>query len=163
MAEKNLTAERAREVLSYDPDNGTLIRRVSLGSRSKKGSTAGTVNKGGYLVTQVDGKLYYVHRLVWLIHYGEWPRLIDHINGNRSDNRASNLRSVSRFENAQNLIRPKRTNTSGYLGVSRRKNGWFAQIVAGPIHQWVGPFECPEQAYIAYLTNKRIHHPGCTI
>lgn len=66
------------------------------------GKIAGRDNGSGYLKVGIDGKRFRVHRLIWKLVHGTEPRIIDHINHNRSDNRIENLRDVSHAENMQN-------------------------------------------------------------
>lgn len=129
-AELKLTLETAKEIWDYDPVEGTLTwkqrsrDRFSSENRwlkyneSKAGTSCGTLTKRGYVVVSFDGTQYYVHRLVWLLSYGEWPsEYIDHINRDKSDNKLENLRIVSSGENSRNVSKSSR-NTSGQVGVS---------------------------------------------
>jgi hypothetical protein len=73
-----LTQERVRELFDYHED-GYLIWKISV-SNVRKGDIAGCPNKAGYLRVRFDGKLYYIHRLIFLYHKGYLPRMIDHDN-----------------------------------------------------------------------------------
>jgi len=68
------------------------------------GAPHGTVNRSGYLVMRADSKVHYGHRLAWFKMHGVWPKTIDHINGDRTDNRIENLREVTSVQNAQNTV-----------------------------------------------------------
>lgn len=97
-----LNYKQVRELLSYCPHTGEVSWRV-CGTGRRKDRKAGTKTSGGYIRVGVLGKSYMVHRLAWLLHYGQWPNgLIDHANGIRDDNRIVNLRDVTRRGNAQN-------------------------------------------------------------
>ena len=61
-----LTAERLREVLGYDPETGVFTRRLATTCRVKAGGTVGCLRRDGYLTTSIDSKLYLLHRLAWL-------------------------------------------------------------------------------------------------
>jgi hypothetical protein len=113
-----LTASHARRMLRYDRKNGALYWRVKRSERAPIGSRAGAGDIGGHRHVQINRNLYKEHRLAWLIVYGKWPREIDHINGNKSDNRLCNLRVATRSQNNINRVRPPRNNTSGVRGVS---------------------------------------------
>jgi hypothetical protein len=166
MGKQELTAERLREVLSYDPDTGVFTRKVRTAQSVRVGDVAGTRHICGYWQINVFGALYLAHRLAWLYTNGEWPAAeIDHINGNRLDNRICNLRAATRHENGSNLRKPKSTNTSGYLGVtwSKQRRKWAAQITVNRKGRVIGFFEDPAEAGAAYLQAKRELHGFCTI
>jgi hypothetical protein len=112
-----LTAARLRELLHYDPETGAWTRLVSTSNhRARVGDNAGGVT-GTYVKIRVDVRQYPAHRLAWLYMTGAWPKHeIDHINGDRLDNRWCNLRPANDAEQARN----KRTavnNEAGYKGV----------------------------------------------
>jgi hypothetical protein len=147
-----LTAERLREVLSYDPKEGVFVWRVSPTRRVKAGAIAGSTNNRGYRRIGIDGKSYHASRLAWFYIHGEWPeREIDHRNVDPSDNRISNLRLATRSENCANKRRAA-TNSSGMKGVVRRRdmNKWHAKIWKNGVHYHLGYFSTPEAAHAAY-------------
>ena len=74
----------------------------------KEGRKVGTPDSGGYLTVSMANSTYKVHRLVYLLHHGHIPKIIDHINGNRSDNRIENLRGVDYRLNSLNSRCKKR-------------------------------------------------------
>jgi hypothetical protein len=80
--------------------------------------------------------------------------MIDHINGDRSDNRAVNLRDVTPKETAQNLRSAHRDSKSGFLGVSPYRKKWAAQIMRAGKLRRLGNFPTPEEAAQAYLQAK---------
>lgn len=141
--------------------NGEFIRLVKTGQSTKVGDIAGGPNPDGYQRVKISGKTYLTHRLVWLYETGSWPiNELDHINGNKQDNRIENLRDVTRSENLQNLYRPTRGNPSGFLGVSIRKGMYCARIRTNGVLSYIGTFSTPEQASSAYLAAKRELHPS---
>jgi hypothetical protein len=104
--------------------------------------------------------------MLWAIAHGAWPSgEIDHMNGDRKDNRLCNLRDVPRMVNAQNMRRAKRNSKTGVLGVSPdAKRGVFkAQIVIGGKNRYLGRFATIEDASAAYVEAKRAGHDGCTL
>ena len=160
-----LTAERARELLDYDPLTGDMTWRSSKGGRVK-GAKTGRSAQHGYLHVSVDRKIHPAHRVAWLIAYGCWPaNQIDHINGVRTDNRLTNLRDVPSSHNAENQRRAKANNKTGFLGVYRhaRDKKYTAEIQAMGKRISIGRYTTPEEAHQAYLTAKRQLHAGCTI
>jgi hypothetical protein len=154
-----LTAERAHFLLEYDQETGVLTWRESRG-RVKKGDVAGSTGPKGYVVVHVDGKGYHAHRLVWLIVHGRFPpEHLDHVDGNKVNNRLVNLREASNAENQQNLKRARSHNKVGTLGVSIHKGHWRAQIVVNGKAKHLGHFQSKEAAAAAYLIAKRRLHP----
>ena len=166
MAKADLTAERLRELLHYDPETGVFTWRVNRGRTAKAGSQAGSPHDG-YVQITVDGREYKAHRLAWLYVHGVWPvGQIDHRFGIRNDNRIGELRDVTPSVNSQNQRIAKRSNkSSGLLGAywHNVSNKWMAHIgVAGKkIH--LGMFDTAEAAHAAYIEAKRRLHAGCTI
>jgi hypothetical protein len=164
MAKADLTAQRLREVLSYNPDTGEF-RWLSSGKGRKSSLEAGAVAPdSGYVFICIDWQRHRAHRLAWLYVYGEWPKdQIDHINGVRADNRIANLRDVTNDINGQNRRAALSNNRSGYLGVSWKKSAsrWIATISDGGKHKHLGSFATAEEAHTAYLAAKRVIHPGC--
>jgi len=106
-------------------------------------------HREGYLRIRIFDKAYLAHRLVWLYHKGAWPTgEVDHINGNRSDNRIENLRDVPKIENARNR-RPSAANTSGITGVHRVGKKWRARICVNGKCISLGNFDTIEDAAAA--------------
>ena len=95
-----ITQEYAKQL--FDCVDGHLVWKVSKAKRIKIGSQAGTIGKDGYVRVFIDGKSYLAHHLVYLIEYGHMPTEIDHLNRVKSDNRITNLKQCTRFENAIN-------------------------------------------------------------
>lgn len=148
----SLTAERLREVIHYNPEDGTFVWLVSLSSSHKAGSIAGCVNPKGYVVIRIDRHLYRAHRLAWFYMTGEWPdRGIDHEDTNRSNNRWLNLRVATDMQNSANSRRHK-DNSSGFKGVHLHKQTmkWAARIMVAGKSIHLGLFPTPEAAHAAY-------------
>ncbi len=162
MAGPNLTAERLRELFNYFPDTGLFIRRIRR-SHEAAGKIAGGFDHG-YIKIAVDGAPYFAHRMAWLYMTGSWPiKHIDHIDGNRSNNRWNNLRDVSQSENLENRKGPTIQNKVGLLGVTRRGNRYVATLRIDGVQTYLGTYPTPETAHVAYLTAKREHHKGNTL
>ncbi|MCI0598747.1 MAG: HNH endonuclease [Beijerinckiaceae bacterium] len=121
----DITAERLRKLLTYDPETGIFTwlpregdgREVRRWNARYSGKIAGCINKtDGYRYIKIDGQMYLAHRVAVLYVKGEWPRAdIDHINLDRADTRFCNLRQATRAQNMAN-IRKQRNNTGGYKG-----------------------------------------------
>lgn len=155
-----LSAERLRELLSYDADTGGFTWLVNRGSAAKVGGPAGRKVGGGYIQIGIDGRRYMAHRLAWLYVHGHWPDVeIDHISGEPEDNRIANLREATRSQNLQNLRRARADSRSGLLGVSRAAGRWLAQIQTSGKKKYLGLFDTAESAHNAYLAAKAELHP----
>ena len=156
---RDLTQSRLKEILDYDESTGIFTRRVIVhGSNAPEGSIVG-VNVGRYLKVSIDCGQYFLHRLAWLYMHGEWPIVIDHINGDGFDNRISNLRNTTQAGNTQNVRSPR--GTSKYVGVSYKKDRgkWRAKTKVGYVDHHIGYFDTEEQARDAYLKAKAVLHP----
>jgi hypothetical protein len=157
-------AELKREV-RLNPQTGYFYW-VLRGRGRRVGVPAGSVTREGYRTLRIFGRYgVQAHRLVWLWMYGEWPsQEVDHINGNKDDNRPENLRLVSREDNQQNRRTALANNSSGLLGCHTVKPGDYrSSIVAYGKKYDLGRFKTPEAAHEAYLVAKRKLHGGCTI
>lgn len=161
MAKADLTAQRLRELLNYDPETGLFTWLARPNRRIRIGASVGTPKERGVLQTRIGGYLYRLHRLAWLYVYGVWPNHdIDHIDGNPSNNAIVNLRDVTRSVNLQNRREAMGHNTtSGVLGVSKAGTRWRARISVDG-RQLTTYHDTIEEARAAYLAAKRLHHLG---
>ena len=152
--------EVASSLYYYDLSSGDLLHTGKTNCRlhNKK---VGTKDKKGYLVTRHKDKLYKVHRIIWLLHYGEWPKnMLDHINGIKDDNNINNLREASSEANQQNIHHAQSNNKTGYLGVSHCRGKFLASIWHNGSKERIGMFTSAEEAHLAYLSRKKEVHPG---
>lgn len=150
--------EQLKRELTYDPETGLFWwKKKGRGSRRQVTRPAGYINEIGCVCIGLSKRVYKAHRLAWLYVHGCWPTEIDHINGNRSDNRIANLREVTHTQNMQN--RPKLpTNTSGFKGVNRNGSRWIARIMVNKKRVHLGRFDTLEEAYQVYLQAAQKFH-----
>lgn len=150
--ESDLTADRLRKVLRYEPETGKFYWLKDSNQNKKSGDEAGSRENNGYIRITVFGRRYQAHRLAWLWMMREWPSdRIDHENRTRSDNRWVNLRAASDLQNSGN--RPLKDNHStGFKGVELHVSGKYrARIqIDGKLHG-LGLFETAQDAHAAYV------------
>ena len=154
-----------RLLISCEPETGKLFwrhrplwlfatkRGCSTWNAKWAGKEAFTAaNYQGYRDGRIFGRPYRAHRVIWAMVNGRWPAdQIDHINGDRSDNRVANLREARPAENQWNTGLAS-TNTSGFKGVSwsQSSNRWSACIRHCGTQHYLGCFDTPEDAARAY-------------
>lgn len=133
-----ISCKQFRAVFSYDPVSGVLYRG---------GKAVGTKHTLGYLKVKHKGRTYLVHRIAFLIHYGKWPTQVDHVNGDKSDNRLVNLRECGYSgNNAHRGLMV--SNTSGFKGVHFSKSSGLWRAQAG--YTVIGYFRNKTDAAKAY-------------
>jgi hypothetical protein len=142
--------EQLQQLLDYDPKTGVFLWRVTRNHLSPAGSQAGSLDSKGYRRIKIDGFPFKAHRLAMYWATGKDPgeMQVDHANGDKDDNRISNLRLATNSQNVSNTGL-KANNSSGYKGVHWHKaaNAWVAAIN----RKHLGCFEHPEQAALAYV------------
>lgn len=159
-----ITQTRLKELLHYNEETGVFTWKIRCGARALAGNAAGSKTSEGYFGLHVKGVSYLSHRLAWLYVNGEFPKdEIDHINGDKSDNRIENLRESTRQGNNQNLRKCQKNSSSGFLGAYPEGNKFKSVIGYNRKLIYLGLFDTPEEAHAAYLTAKRELHSTCTI
>lgn len=154
-----ITAQRLRYLLHYDPDTGVFRWRVSTSNRSPVGSVAGVMTRG-YCVIGVDTVRYRASNLAWLYMTGNWPEKgIDHKNQDSTDDRWANLREADQTENMANARR-RVDNTSGSRGVSWKqdKQKWKAYVNLNGKQIHCGYFDTIEEAKAARDAKAAVLH-----
>lgn len=161
MADVNsINAQMLRDRFSYDPETGRM-------SSVRTGRVYRSQLKDGGKIVVFKKKMLYAYRVAFVLMTGEWPKgVVDHINGDRSDDRWSNLRDVTHQLNSQNLTRAPCHSKSGFLGVTRRNRDnkpFDAAIKVEGKYKFLGSFDTAEEAHQAYLQAKALHHPHAWI
>lgn len=157
----SLTQKRLRELLKYDPETGLFYWRprpsqTRAWNTRYAGTIAGTVRPdNGYVKIGLEKRNYKAHRLAWLYMAGAWPAHdVDHKNGDRADNRWSNLRAATRtFNNANSSVRSD--STIGLKGVVRCRDRFHARLTFQGTKYHLGAFDTPEEAHAAYCAKAK--------
>lgn len=160
--EKQLTAEKLKETLHYNPETGVFTWAKSVGQRAQIGRVAGSKAPSGYIKLCVSGKIYSAHRLAWLYMTGNWPENeIDHVDNNPSNNVFSNLRAATKSQNAQNRGNRKGS-VSRFKGVrfDLQRNKWVACIWLNNLkkEKRIGFFSSEKEAAKAYRAEAETLH-----
>ena len=148
-----------RATFDYSPETGVLSwkprkvrrghERIDTGFNTQfAGKATGCENGLGYLRVLWNGQHFVAHRIIWKWWYGTEAVMIDHINGNRSDNRISNLRECERSQNNANS--KSWNKTSKLKGAYPNGSGWMAIIRKDKKQHYLGTFPTPEEAHAAY-------------
>lgn len=145
-----ITQEYLKTRLDYAPETGEFTWRNSRKGDWFNGRLAGYTGISNYRVLSIDRVLYLEHRLAWLYVYGKFPtEMLDHIDGNPSNNKLSNLREATRRQNCINS-KIRSNNTSGFKGVSKSGKKWVARIKDKEKYLYLGLFLTPEEASEVY-------------
>jgi len=145
--------DQLRKMFAYRSD-GVLIWKRGKGRRIKPGCVAGSINRDDYSFVQIRYVNYRTHRVIWAIIKREDPLdyQIDHINGNKLDNRIENLRKATHGQNSCN-----KKNVKG-CSFYKKTNKWVARIMSNNKDYYLGRFDTEEQAREAYLRAKEKLH-----
>jgi len=143
---RTLDIKILRDAVIYDADSGEIYSRHSRGN-IKAGKRLGTNAGEGYKTIHIHGVTLYFHRAAFAIHNGYWPEMVDHINGDRLDNRACNLRASNKIFNARNAA-PK--NGNRFRGACMRPFGWEVLIRFNGKQIYIGRFKNEMEAAYAY-------------
>ena len=142
------------EVLRYEPKTGVLFW-TNKAHKSVKNKQAGTPDHRGYIIVLFKSKPYKAHRLAWLLTHLAWPsQMIDHIDGNTSNNALSNLRDVDNKTNQCNRHKARVDSKSGLMGASPFRNKWRAQIKRNGVIKYLGLYYTALEAHTAYKQEK---------
>lgn len=179
MAKRQLpSVDGIRQLMSYDPETGRLFWKergpewfVGTPQSPSKlaawwnirfaGKEAFTpTNSRGYHTAAIFSNMLLAHRVAWAIHYGAWPEaFLDHINGDRADNRIANLRQATAAENGRNRG-PQKNSVTGIKGVGwcKKSQKWRARVIYQRKQHVVGYFDDISEAADAYAVAVKQYH-----
>lgn len=147
-----LTREELLSRYEYDRGKGVFLRKHKWKDKPV-GSVVGRLSEKGYVICNIHGKKYKVHRLIWLAEYGEFPRQqLDHKDGNKENNHISNLREVTDQQNQQN-----RKNAKGYY---KTQYGFRVDLYNNNRCMYIGTFKTEAEAREAYVQAKIKYYDG---
>ncbi len=149
-----VSLKELKKNFSYDAKSGDLIWIQIRRRGASVGDVAGWLSAEGYRCVTLRGCQYKVHQIAWVWMTGKWPKAaMDHINGDKSDNRFNNLREATREQNSYN-VGPRKSNKIGLKGVSikkeRKSRPFVAQIQFKKRKISLGYFDSAEEAHAAY-------------
>jgi hypothetical protein len=144
------------DLLSYNQITGIFTWKTTRNGAVKIGSIAGSLNSDGYMQIKVFNKLYRSHRLAWFMMTGKWPKeTIDHIDGDRKNNRFSNLREATKGQNRAN----SKVNRGRFLkGAYPHSGKWVARITHKSKTKYLGFYETEKEAHLAYQIAAKTFH-----
>ena len=154
-----LTREEVEHLLHYDPTRGKLVWKRPTSNRVSVGDVAGYTRYDGYIEVKVKGERFLAHRLIWFLHYGEWPEdQLDHIDHNPSNNKIENLRQSDNFINHRNMSLSSR-NKSGACGIywEEDRGKWLTQARIKGKTKTLGRFPTFEEAVAVRQAANRQH------
>lgn len=163
-----ISYEYVREIFNYDPETGIVTNKIPKVRKGivDRNSVVGRKDLSGakgseklYLRVYVNGKNFYLHRIIWVLMTGEQPEFIDHIDGNGLNNKWENIRNVSHLKNSHNQ-KIHKNNTSGASGVTYRKdsNRWRARIKVDGTMISLGTFETFDEAKTARMKAESLYY-----
>ena len=154
-----MTQDELKAILSYNQETG-IFTWINSPRRGFNGKQAGYLTYDGYISITVNKKHIMAHRLAWFYIYGIMPKdMIDHINGNKTDNKISNLREATNQQNQRNSKISKR-NTSGIKGISwcESRKKWEVTININKKNKKLGYFEDLEFAELLIFEAREKYH-----
>jgi len=160
--EAALSLVKLKSLVKYNPDTGCFSRKRDFRG-IKAGDNIGKLRVNGYICVNLVCERYYAHRLAFFYMTGRWPKEVDHINHDKTDNRWINLREASSQENSKNVPISIR-NKSGVVGVTFAESSskWFACCRADGKTKYLGIFSDKFEAICARMSanNKYGFHPN---
>lgn len=152
------SVEHVKNQLRANFSTGELFWLDTAKARQMRGKKAGSLNSANYILVRVNGRQIVASRIIWALAHGEWPPvMIDHINGDTTDDKLSNLRLATQQQNNMNH-RKRPDNVSGITGVHPMgPNKWRAQIRIRNKPTYLGVYTVFEEAVMARRAAEILH------
>lgn len=140
-----ISQELLHKIFEYR--DGNLYWKNPKNKNARPDRKVGTLLDTGYLRVGLFGKTFRIHRLIYLMFHGHLPKVLDHINGNKLDNRIENLRPATYSQNCSNSVKQKR-NTSGIKNVywNKQMKKWTVIIGIDKTLKYFGCYSSREEA-----------------
>jgi hypothetical protein len=157
MTKESITQDYVKQLFEYR--DGALYWKVKTSKKMLIGQKAGNKREDGYCLTRIAPKRYLNHRLIFLMHHGYFPKFIDHIDGNPSNNKIENLRAATATQNQHNRKLGK-NNTSGLKNVSwvAKRKKWEVKIYVNNKRHNIGYFDDVELADLVAQEARNKYH-----
>ena len=157
MTKHSLTKDLISDLFYYN--DGYLYRKTRPSQNTKINERVGSLGKDGYLRVAINYKHYLVHRIIYMLHFGYLPDIVDHLNRDTLDNRIENLRPATRSENAFNSVAHK-DSTVKIKGITWREDlkKYRVRICKDYKQYHIGVFNTLEDAKAASTTARKILH-----
>jgi hypothetical protein len=138
-----------KEILNdiFNYQDGSLFWKKNTGRRTKIGDIAGRSCSNGYRMVGLFKRAYLEHRLIFMFHNGYFPKEVDHIDGDKLNNKIENLRPASHLENLLNQ-KIRTNNVSGHknVGWASREQKWRVRLTVNRKDKHIGYFDDRELA-----------------
>ena len=147
-----MTREEILNLFDYDRERGILIWKNPPEPNRKRlmGKIAGTIDKDGYRVLMFKKKCFKIHRLIWFLENGTWPKIVDHIHGLEKGDMIFNLREVTHRQNTSNTYRHRAGKLVGTFWDKRTKK-WVSHIRKDGRQKILGRFFTEFEAHQKYM------------
>lgn len=134
--------ESIKDEFRHDPETGEIFRRVGTLTKSKDCEYS-------RLVVNVGGTAYLCAHIIWFLEHGKWPSyMLNHKNGNSTDNTVSNLEETT---HGYNLAGPRKNKRELPIGVYEKRGRYQARISSGGVFRTIGNYATPEEAEQAFI------------
>ena len=141
----------------FEYKDGVLYWKNAPSKNVKNGEKAGYITKLGYCKIKIKNKAYFAHRLIYMMHYGQVPKILDHTDRNPLNNKIENLRPANKAQNNSNC-KIRKDNSSGVKGVNFHKGKWNVRVSVDGKRKNVGSYDDFELAELVSIMAREKYH-----